>query len=94
MVRLPLLTEAGELPLGVHPASMEEVRERFGTTSRQRVAIADRLERILRLASTTGHVARFVVFGSFVTDKPEPNDVDVFLIMDDGFNSSAANRPR
>jgi len=26
------------------------------------------------------------VFGSFVTDKPEPNDVDVFLVMDDSFD--------
>jgi len=27
-----------------------------------------------------------VVFGLFVTDKPEPNDVDVFLLMDDPFD--------
>ena len=31
-------------------------------------------------------MARFVVFGSFVTDKPEPNDVDVFVVMDDSFD--------
>lgn len=29
---------------------------------------------------------RFVVFGSFVTDKPEPNDVDIFLLMEDMFD--------
>lgn len=86
-MRLPSLTEAGELPLGVHPASIQAVRERFGTGSRQRVAIADRLERIYRLADGTQCLARFVVFGSFVTDKPEPNDVDLFLIMDDAFSS-------
>ncbi len=27
-----------------------------------------------------------MVFGSFVTDKLEPNDVDVFMIMDDNFD--------
>lgn len=27
-----------------------------------------------------------MVFGSFVTNKNEPNDVDVFMIMDDNFN--------
>jgi hypothetical protein len=27
-----------------------------------------------------------VVFGSFVTAKPEPNDVDIFLIMEDSFD--------
>jgi hypothetical protein len=31
-------------------------------------------------------LARFVVFGSFVTDKSEPNDVDVFLVMADTFD--------
>jgi hypothetical protein len=29
-----------------------------------------------------------VVFGSFVTDKFEPNDVDVFLLMVDTFEAS------
>jgi hypothetical protein len=28
-----------------------------------------------------------VVFGSFITNKPDPNDLDVFLIVDDAFNS-------
>ena len=50
--------------------------------------MALRLDRIYQLARTTGHLARFVVFGSFVTDKPEPNDVDVFLLMEDAFEAS------
>ncbi len=33
------------------------------------------------LAMSTGHVLRFVVFGSFVTAKPGPGDIDIFLIM-------------
>jgi hypothetical protein len=28
------------------------------------------------------------VFGSFVTDKTEPNDVDVFLLMEDSFDAT------
>lgn len=48
--------------------------------------MALRLERIYRVAVGTGHLARFVVFGSYVTDKPEPNDVDVFLLMEDTFD--------
>ena len=27
------------------------------------------------------------MFGSFVTDKAQPNDVDVFLVMDDSFDA-------
>jgi len=30
-------------------------------------------------------VRRFIVFGSFVTAKPAPRDVDVFLVMEDDF---------
>lgn len=45
-----------------------------------------RLARVYELAAATGHVNRFVVFGSFVTAKIEPNDVDVYLIMHDTFD--------
>jgi hypothetical protein len=76
------------LPLGVHRASLREVLDRFGAGSRQRMVVAERLERVYRLAQATGHLARFVVFGSFVTDKLEPHDVDVFLVMDDAFDTS------
>jgi hypothetical protein len=84
---LPPLTRAGELPLGLHRASLQEVFDHFGAGSRQRLAVAARLERVYRVAQDTGHLARFVVFGSFITDKAEPNDVDVFLVMKDTFDS-------
>ena len=52
------------------------------------MVVAERLERIYRLAMSTGLVRRFVVFGSFITDKLDPNDVDVFLLMEDAFDSA------
>lgn len=48
-----------------------------------------RIQRIHEIASATGHLARFVVYGSFVTSKPNPNDVDVFMVFDDTFDASA-----
>lgn len=54
----------------------------------QRKLVATRLERIYELVASTGHMKRFIVFGSFVTATPEPNDVDVFLIMHDTFDLS------
>jgi hypothetical protein len=86
---LPDLTDSGELPLGVHRASLRETLDRFAVGQPQRIAVGERLERIYLLAAATGHLARFVVFGSFVTDKPEPNDVDVFLVMDNAFDGDA-----
>jgi hypothetical protein len=59
---------------------------RFGKGSRQRIAVGQRLQRIHKIAVATSHVARFVVFGSFVTAKRDPADVDVFLIMEDTFD--------
>lgn len=85
---LPPFDTSGDLPPGVHAITLREALARFGVGSAQRKAVALRLDRIYQLARTTGHLARFVVFGSFVTDKPEPNDVDVFLLMEDAFEAS------
>jgi hypothetical protein len=82
---LPEFTEFGDLPEGRHPASLDEVIGRFGSGTTQRQAVAGRLRRIHDLAVATGHLARLVVFGSFVSDKAEPNDVDVILVMRDDF---------
>jgi hypothetical protein len=83
---LPPLTPTGDLPVGVHPGTLREVIARFGTDSPHRMLVALRLEHVYRLAVGTGHVARFIVFGSFITNKPEPNDVDIFLLMEDSFD--------
>jgi Family of unknown function (DUF6932) len=79
---LPPFTESGDLPVGVHRATLRDVIERFGRGWRQRVAVASRLARVDELAAKTRQVRTFVVFGSFVTAKPEPEDVDVFLVME------------
>ncbi|MEW6753143.1 MAG: hypothetical protein AB1505_19515 [Candidatus Latescibacterota bacterium] len=83
---LPELTETGDLPPGVHPATLPEVLHRFGTGSGRRQSLGRRLQRVHEVALSTGHLARFVVFGSFITSKTAPNDVDVFMIMDDDFD--------
>ncbi|MEX0715005.1 MAG: hypothetical protein WD066_00380 [Planctomycetaceae bacterium] len=83
---LPAFDEGGELPPGIHRATLPEVLQRFGHGSHQRQAVAARLARVYQLVRSTGHAARFVVFGSFVTDKPDPNDVDIVLVMEDSFD--------
>jgi len=72
----------------VHPAALGEVLDRFGRGSAQRKAVALRLARVYSRARGAGHLARFIVFGSFVTDVADPNDVDVFLLMEDTFGAS------
>jgi hypothetical protein len=87
---LPPLDDHGELPPGVHTASVQETLEVFGGGTLRRRVMGQRLERCHDIARSTGCLHRFVIFGSFVTDKPEPNDVDLFMIMDDAFDVAAA----
>jgi hypothetical protein len=83
---LPGFNPEGDLPPGVHRATLSDVLQRFGQGTAQRRAVADRLTRVYRHAASTGQVERFVVFGSFVTAKAQPNDVDIVLLMEDGFD--------
>ncbi len=85
---LPIFTKTEDLPVGIHSGSLHEIWERFGKQTIKRKVLALRLERIYYLVSETDQLARFIVFGSFVTDKPEPNDVDVFILMEDSFDVS------
>lgn len=85
---LPPFTVSGDLPPGIHRATLSDVLERFGSRSPQRMLVGLRLERIYNIAWATGHLARCVVFGSFVTAKQVPNDVDIFLLMEDTFDVS------
>lgn len=86
MSAFPNFESNGDLPIGVYRASLTEIIVYFGGGSAQRHTVAERLERIYRLAAGTGELGRFIVFGSFITDKTSPNDVDVFLVMADRFD--------
>ena len=88
---LPPLTPAGDLPPGVHRASAAEIIERFGAANPVRRLVSMRLERILALLAGAGHVARAIIFGSFVSDISSPNDVDLFLVMEDSFDLAAVS---
>ena len=59
--------------------------------SRERQILFERIARIHGIAAATRHLARFVVFGSFVSEKPVPNDVDIFMVFDDTFDASACD---
>jgi hypothetical protein len=82
----PDFNSSGDLPPGLHRGSLAAVLAHFVGGSEQRRIVAQRLERIHRLAIGTGALARFIIFGSFITDKAAPNDVDLFLVMADHFD--------
>jgi len=84
---LPPLTTERVLPLGVHLAPVPKIITRFGGHNAVRREMAQRLQRILALAHGTGHLRRAFVWGSFVTAKPEPADVDLMFVMSADFQS-------
>jgi len=87
---LPPLDAAGDLPPGVHRCTIDEILGRFGSASSQRRVVGLRLRRIFSLLAECDHVSRAIIFGSFASDKVEPNDLDLFLVMDDSFDLSVA----
>lgn len=87
-ISIPPLSSAGDLPVGVHRSTLAELSAAFGCASRERQILFERIARIYRIAAATRHLARFVVFGSFVSQKPVPNDGDIFMVFDDAFDAS------
>jgi len=86
MKKWPKFNINGDLPRGIHKASLSDVIEHFGKGNFQRAILAQRLDRIYDIAVETGQTARFIIFGSFVTDKPNPQDLDIFILMEDTFD--------
>ena len=90
---LPELTIDGELPPGVHTADWPEFISRFGGSSPRRLWLSGRLRIILELAATCERLRRVFVWGSFVTAKPSPRDLDILLIMSDDFEVVQMSAP-
>ena len=84
----PDFNENGDLPPGIHQATLAETLDHFSQGTPQRQIMARRLEHIYTLVAKTSHLARFIIFGSFVTHKPDPGDIDIFLLMEDTFDVS------
>jgi hypothetical protein len=90
VVVLPDLRPEGDLPPGVHVTNWQEFRSRFGTATPRRLWLFGRLEALVALAASTGELRRVFVWGSFVTSKPAPKDLDILLIMDPDFEAERA----
>jgi hypothetical protein len=80
---IPDFRDDGYLPEGLHIATEAEITFRFGTATMQRRRLTLRVRRWVELARAVG-ARRMFLDGSFVTTKPEPNDVDsvVWLAQD------------
>lgn len=85
MVMLRAFNRDGNLPEGVHVATVEEVVSRFATTSARRKWLGEQFRGLLAMAKSTEKLQRVFLWGSFVTSKDLPNDMDVLLVMSADF---------
>lgn len=77
---IPPLELSGLLPPGVHDCTIEEIRSAFVEhQSQRRSGLFAGMQRFLTLIKQIGCFEAAYIDGSFVTDKPEPFDVDVVL---------------
>src|SRR5438105_3855788 len=100
---LPPLDEHGLLPVGIHDCTFAELRATYGqnrwmddTQSESRRAVlyqnrdrlCTRLEDYLDKLRAVGLPVEVLIDGSFVTDKPDPNDIDLIVVLPAGHNFS------
>jgi hypothetical protein len=85
---IPDFDDTGNLPQGVHKATIEEIEARFGRQSEVRRVQFESVGWMIELATAAG-CSRIIVNGSFVTAKLEPNDVDCVVLTSADFPKSA-----
>jgi hypothetical protein len=83
---IPPFDDDGFLPPGLHPASLQEVAERFGQVSELRRVQMESIGWMHDAAKRAGAL-RLVINGSFVTEVDEPNDVDCAVLIGPDFPS-------
>jgi hypothetical protein len=78
---LPDFDDYGVLPPGIVPATLQDTIERYGQSSDVRKRQADLLRHVVTLAVNYPTITRILVWGSFVTAKAEPNDLDYSIVV-------------
>jgi len=67
---------------GIYLASLDEVLERFGTGTPTRERQGNLLRLIIESARKYPTIKRVLLWGSFVSAKPEPGDLDYSIVVD------------
>jgi hypothetical protein len=92
---IPPFNEHGLLPDGIHDCSLEEAAARFAAfqSSDRRPRLWRRFTDFVRQEKGCGFVETLMVDGSFVTEKPDPGDIDLVLVVATNHDFSADLTP-
>src|SRR3954464_15601517 len=80
---LPPFNQDGLLPEGIHTCDLDEAALRFGRFQRsdRRPRLWARFSEFIREIEASGLIEEVIIDGSFITAKPDPNDIDLLLIV-------------
>jgi len=71
------LNKDGYLPKGIHKATLNEIKQRFGSSSSKRKELFKGFQSLVQLLRKhKGDIKEFLLNGSFVTNKELPKDFD------------------
>jgi predicted nucleotidyltransferase len=92
---IPELNENGLLPEGVWDCTLEEIGARFGQFQRtdRRVQLFAKLCDLVAEERRAGLAVALMIDGSFVSGKPDPGDIDLVIVLPDGYNFAAELLP-
>ena len=80
---IPPFNSDGLLPPGIHDATLDEIRDRFGSFhgSDRRPNLFNSLLGLIAAVKRTDLFVAVVLDGSFVTAVAAPNDIDLILVL-------------
>jgi len=67
---------------------LDEFAKQYGASTPRRQFLFNQARSVISLLRATGQAKRVFVFGSFVSEKTNPNDVDFFVVMAASFTTS------
>jgi hypothetical protein len=97
---IPPFNEDGLLPVGLHDCTFRDLDDRFGRDqwvgnrlSSQRSKLFSLFQDYLSKLRKELEVAEVIIDGSFVTAKPDPNDIDLIVVMAEKHDFGQELRP-
>lgn len=81
-----MFNEYGYLPPGIHLFTLDQMRDAFGgfKSTNQRPRLYGKFLELVDEAKRFDFIRYFVIDGSFVTDKSDPSDIDLLIVVDQG----------
>ena len=73
--------------------TLDEIRQRHGSSTPRRQFLFARLQTIAQLLGETGQLRGLYLLGSFTTAKLMPNDLDCLVILALGFTTDTLTAP-